>query len=271
VGLAGGSWAAWGLQSSRSELATQRAATLPIGKWSNAIPPPTFAPLWNSCAGPSPIPTRGGAVLSGGSRAHQISIRWCGPSTRSCAMRQRNPVQPGLQSGVSSHPRPYVRVRDGAELFPHLDGEWPIGLDIPAFHEPTTDDTRHTTTQSAISEREQEPETLPVNRRHVKTVRTWHKVVAVHELSHGATRDRPRDAFCVPEDDRLDIDASRDRDRAGCERECASPISRRPGGTEPFRLMHPPLPSGRNPETWQGSRPVPFGVNEISASCINHS
>ena len=137
-------------------------------------------------------------------------------------MRQPNPVQPGLQSGIFSHPRPYVRVRDSADLFPQLDGDWSIGHDIPAFHEPPPDDARDMTTQSALCEWEQSSEALPAYQCHREAVMAWHKAAASYEWSLAEMRERPRDPFRLTEDARLFIHASRDLDRSGYEWESTS-------------------------------------------------
>ena len=64
-------------------------------------------------------------------------------------------MQPGVRSGIVTHPRPYVRVRDRADLFPQLDADWSIGHDIPALHEPPPDDAGAMTIETALHEWEQ--------------------------------------------------------------------------------------------------------------------
>ena len=137
-------------------------------------------------------------------------------------LRQWNPMHPGLQSGLFSHPRPYVRVRDSAEQLPQRHGDWLMGNDIPAFDEPLMDNVRDMTTQSAFSNWLQASETLPAYQRHLTTVKEWHKAKALYERSLRAMRNRSRDAFRLTEDARLIIHASRDLDRAGYEWETAS-------------------------------------------------
>ena len=137
-------------------------------------------------------------------------------------IRQPDPVQPGVRSGVFSHPRPYVRVRDSADLFPQLDADWSIGHDIPAFHEPPPDDAGAMTFETAFHEWEQASGSLPAYQQHRETVKEWHKAASSYEWSLAEMRERRRDSYRLTEDARQFVHVCRDLNRSGYAWEAAS-------------------------------------------------
>lgn len=130
-------------------------------------------------------------------------------------VRQPGRVRPGMQSGVSSHPRPPVRERDSAALFPQIPADWSIGHCVWVFHEPSPVDACATSIQTALSEREHASESVPAYRRQRVTVKTLHKEASSHEWSLAWMRERTGDTFPLTEDARLFKETSSDLDRTG--------------------------------------------------------